>query len=619
MCYGLDKIPEGDWACDLCLRFGKKGKLLRCPLCSCRGGALKETNQSASKQNFQIKNPGYFMFANSAPPFEEEYIQTRFRLSLHCEPRVNQTSKHGVLTTDNLFSRSTADLKNSDSQEYELPKDHKNFENEIEKNLYYSMQDQKRPESLEDNIIMNIDSYGDLDLQKNFSFGLEGNHEQVIPSLQPMCDFTSLLQPEKITSELFCDYANNEVNNEMEIELDKLKNNDLEVEENLNTQNGLKVTLNDTCATKSCSKANNGLGSPVSKLTQPHTTIRLSESVSLLYDFYRESYRFSETELEEEPVTEQSWMHLSCLYWHPELSIKHTPNLAEVKGLSQIPQTRFNTQCDICNQQNGACVSCTEEGCPTLFHVECARRAKLHLEIHNTFSATRFLIYCPSHTPLTFKTALHSQEKRQREDILRLHRAFKRFFRVRKIRLDEPRIPITKMVESYEEKQRALLIQKDINSIMDGRKCSIASNDPPSTKSKKIKTTTQGVRPQRISSERYVEGLDRQSKLFLLNVKEQVEDSTEFTFHVNLKRENEDQFSVQNVNVPLKSLFRNRPSKNFQVWKNIAEELSTSVKAVVNRFNKLTEHLQTCERRQDPLSPLKGEVEPTSQQHEVRK
>jgi len=43
-CYGIDELPTGDWICDMCKEFGPKyGKVLSCPLCSIRGGAMKAT------------------------------------------------------------------------------------------------------------------------------------------------------------------------------------------------------------------------------------------------------------------------------------------------------------------------------------------------------------------------------------------------------------------------------------------------------------------------------------------------------------------------------------------------------------------------------------------------
>eukprot|EP00826_Nyctotherus_ovalis_P028091 TRINITY_DN2210_c0_g1_i13.p1 TRINITY_DN2210_c0_g1~~TRINITY_DN2210_c0_g1_i13.p1 ORF type:complete len:606 (-),score=158.33 TRINITY_DN2210_c0_g1_i13:282-2099(-) len=43
-CYGIGVIPEGDWICNVCQAFGhNQGRLLKCYLCSIRGGAMKQT------------------------------------------------------------------------------------------------------------------------------------------------------------------------------------------------------------------------------------------------------------------------------------------------------------------------------------------------------------------------------------------------------------------------------------------------------------------------------------------------------------------------------------------------------------------------------------------------
>ena len=61
-CYGLVKVPKGDWICDLCLYVGSKGKYLRCPLCTKRGGAMKPTVLWADTQHFASLNPEFHEF-----------------------------------------------------------------------------------------------------------------------------------------------------------------------------------------------------------------------------------------------------------------------------------------------------------------------------------------------------------------------------------------------------------------------------------------------------------------------------------------------------------------------------------------------------------------------------
>ena len=48
LCYGIEELPEEDWICELCIQFGEKGKNMRCPCCTRRGGAMKPSEIIAS-------------------------------------------------------------------------------------------------------------------------------------------------------------------------------------------------------------------------------------------------------------------------------------------------------------------------------------------------------------------------------------------------------------------------------------------------------------------------------------------------------------------------------------------------------------------------------------------
>ena len=61
-CYGILNVPDNDWICDACFEFGhKKGRLLTCPFCPIRGGAMRKTNilkNKNSKRQHSNKNSG---------------------------------------------------------------------------------------------------------------------------------------------------------------------------------------------------------------------------------------------------------------------------------------------------------------------------------------------------------------------------------------------------------------------------------------------------------------------------------------------------------------------------------------------------------------------------------
>ena len=67
-CYALTSIPQSDFICDLCRAYGPKGKLVRCPFCPCRGGALRPTRCPSTTSSFDRKNPGFAAFLRSGAP-----------------------------------------------------------------------------------------------------------------------------------------------------------------------------------------------------------------------------------------------------------------------------------------------------------------------------------------------------------------------------------------------------------------------------------------------------------------------------------------------------------------------------------------------------------------------
>lgn len=157
---------------------------------------------------------------------------------------------------------------------------------------------------------------------------------------------------------------------------------------------------------------------------------QLTYPVQLLYDFYKESYKFSDEELKNEPVPNKVWVHLSCALWNNELKVKDT----DIKNLCKLSPHRFMKMCTICNNSTGYCTNCSYEGCNKMFHVECGRRIKLFMEIIGV-GDPQFIMYCPSHTPLMLKIYIQEYERRSREDIYKYHKYLKRFLKINKINI----------------------------------------------------------------------------------------------------------------------------------------------------------------------------------------
>ncbi len=59
-CIGLKRIPQGEWKCDSCKHFKKKGQFIRCLLCPCRGGVFYKSNIFPLSNFIKIINKEYW-------------------------------------------------------------------------------------------------------------------------------------------------------------------------------------------------------------------------------------------------------------------------------------------------------------------------------------------------------------------------------------------------------------------------------------------------------------------------------------------------------------------------------------------------------------------------------
>ena len=306
-----------------------------------------------------------------------------------------------------------------------------------------------------------------------------------------------------------------------------------------------------------------------------------ADDFKLLYDFYTESFKFSAEELARgEPLPPLSWMHLSCVYWIPELYLKDHLSQLDLRALGSIERERFRKPCLICRSSRGAAIGCSYEDCGESFHTECARRARLHLEIRNS-THTKFLLYCPKHTPLLFKNTLHLQDKKRAEEIFKFFRCFKKFFKVRKLLPKEVRV----------REVGAALDESLLGADPDGRSHASGSLPPADRRPKK---PARPVRPRR---EQLVRHLDYEQKLLLNGLKKELAANPQFTFRVALARNPETGgLQVREVSVPPSSVFTHKIPRADGVWRALAEKLDTTTKSVFKRFAKLLADLRALER-----------------------
>jgi len=75
------------------------------------------------------------------------------------------------------------------------------------------------------------------------------------------------------------------------------------------------------------------------------------------------------------PTEGQSWVHVLCSLYAPEVQFTEASRLRLVEGISVIPRSRWETTCAICNRTGGVTVKCGM--CPIEYHPTCAWKNNL--------------------------------------------------------------------------------------------------------------------------------------------------------------------------------------------------------------------------------------------------
>lgn len=101
------------------------------------------------------------------------------------------------------------------------------------------------------------------------------------------------------------------------------------------------------------------------------------------------------------------WSHLVCGLWINELYFANPIYMEPIEGIDLIPKSRWRLNCYICKLKVGACIQCVNKNCFLAYHVTCAKRAKLCMQmtkgvqggVHNKLTLKS---YCDKHTPNTY-------------------------------------------------------------------------------------------------------------------------------------------------------------------------------------------------------------------------
>lgn len=449
-CYILPNIPEGDFVCDLCRQFGERGRLLRCPFCSCRGGAMRPTQTLAASPAFDRKNESYSMFMKSHPPDVEPY----------------------------------------------WPKGYVKF-------LSSLGEDRKlRPDAVNPQNLGYI--YKQVDQQKSKKFD----------------EKSSTFKKHKIKK---------------------------------------------TKKSKKLKRKYKQIKSSSMVVNEAEESSELPAIEDLIYDFYKESFVFSEEQLRDEPLPKYVWSHMSCLYWLPDVYVKPIGNNFEVRNLSQINRNLFTSRCELCKMVDGACINCSHESCYVTFHVECARRAKLHLFIKSTGAHVGF---CADHTPLLFRNVMCIQERREKEEIFKMIRTIRRFLKSRKVEL----------------RDRECLLQEDDDD------CDY-TNIHEEVKAKAHRKCDH--RENRVRSEltEYLKYVDFFSRRGLMKIKFELPLNSGYLDLVQLKR-NENGFEVTGFVPAKKNFLEHKLPKTSPIFASVARQLDQTINLTYSNYVKTCHILQ---------------------------
>ncbi|GFR05397.1 protein Jade-3 [Trichonephila clavata] len=108
----------------------------------------------------------------------------------------------------------------------------------------------------------------------------------------------------------------------------------------------------------------------------------------------------------------QTWAHVSCAVWIPEVSFSNFIKMEPITKIAQIPALRYQLKCILCANKAGACITCSEKGCKVAFHVTCAFEAGLQMKAnvkYNNNDDDELKAYCKKHSK---KIASDSEEDR---------------------------------------------------------------------------------------------------------------------------------------------------------------------------------------------------------------
>ncbi|KAI5952790.1 hypothetical protein KGF54_003657 [Candida jiufengensis] len=100
------------------------------------------------------------------------------------------------------------------------------------------------------------------------------------------------------------------------------------------------------------------------------------------------------------------WSHVICALWINELYFANPIYMEPIEGIDNIPKSRWKLTCYICKQRVGACIQCAGRNCFQAYHVTCAKRAGLQMEMTKGIKGaindkSTIRSYCEKHSSTT--------------------------------------------------------------------------------------------------------------------------------------------------------------------------------------------------------------------------
>ncbi|RCK57650.1 NuA3 HAT complex component NTO1 [Candida viswanathii] len=98
------------------------------------------------------------------------------------------------------------------------------------------------------------------------------------------------------------------------------------------------------------------------------------------------------------------WSHVICAMWINELYFANPIYMEPIEGIDGIPKSRWKLTCYICKQRVGACIQCSNRSCFQAYHVTCAKRAGLYMNMTQGVKGAignklTLKTYCEKHDP----------------------------------------------------------------------------------------------------------------------------------------------------------------------------------------------------------------------------